>query len=187
MPRGTPADDLTASLGSEVMQGPWGATAKQAVEHRAAIAGALDAIAPAERASIPDVLPTVDELIRRVLVIVPTIHHLDAVLAPNALTIVEKRVAATRAESESPSRERRLELLERQRRTLVELGERRAVFARQLESAMLAISQLRYETLRLRAGGIARALAEAADVAREARALSAEIARAANVARVRGE
>lgn len=187
MALGTPADDLTASLGAEVMQGPWGATARQAVDHRAAIAGALAAVSPDERASIPDVLPTVDELVRRVLAIVPTIHHLDAVLAPNALTIAEKRVAAARAEPESPSRERRLELLERQQRTLVELGDRRAVFARQLEAAMLAISQLRYETLRLRAGGIARALAEAADVAREARVLSAEIARAANLARVRHE
>lgn len=187
MARATPADDLTASLGAEVMRGPWGATAKQAVEHRAAIAGALGAIPAGDRASLPDVLPTVDELIRRVLTIVPTIHHLDAVLAPNALTIAEKRAAAARAEPESPGRERRIELLERQRSTLAELAERRAVFARQLEAAMLAISQLRYETLRLRAGGIARALAEAADVAREARALSAEIARAANLSRARHE
>ena len=187
MSRGAPADDLTASLGTDVLRGPWGVIARQATDDRAAIAGALAAIPPADRASLPEVLPTVDELVRRVLAIVPTIHHLDAALAPNALAIADRRAAAARAEPESPSRDRRVEMLERQHKTIVELAERRAVFARQLEAAMLAISQLRYETLRLRAGGISRALAEAADVAREARALSAEIARAANLARSRHE
>lgn len=187
MARGGPADDLTASLGADVMRGPWGVTAKQVVDDRAAIAGALSAVPASDRASLPEVLPTVDELVRRVLAIVPTIHHIDAALTPNALVIAERRVAAARAEPESPSRDRRLELLERQRRTIAELADRRVVFARQLEAAMLAIAQLRYETLRLRAGGISRALSEAADVAREARALSAEIARAANLSRARHE
>jgi len=172
MARGAGADDLTASLGSEVMRGPWGAAARQAAEDRRAIAGALAAVPVSERATLPEVLPTVDELVRRVLVIVPT---------PNAHVIAEKRAAAARVEPDSPSRERRIELLDRQRKTLVELAERRAVFARQLESATLAIAQLRYETLRLRATGISRALAEASDVAREARALSAELARAARL------
>ena len=181
MARGAGADDLTVSLGSEVMRGPWGAAARQAAEDRRAIAGALAAVPVSERATLPEVLPTVDELVRRVLVIVPTLHHLDAVLTPNAHVIAEKRAAAARVEPDSPSRERRIELLDRQRKTLVELAERRAVFARQLESATLAIAQLRYETLRLRATGISRALAEASDVAREARALSAELARAARL------
>ena len=187
MARGVPVDDLTASLGADVMRGPWGVTARQAVDDRAAIASALGAVSSADRASLPEVLPTVDELVRRVLAIVPTIHHLDAALPPNAKAIAERRIAAARAEPESPSRDRRLELLERQRNTIAELGDRRAVFARQLESAMLAISQLRYETLRLRSGGIARALADAADIARDARALSAEIARVANLARAKHE
>jgi serine/threonine-protein kinase len=187
MGRGAGADDLAASLGSEVLEGPWGATARQAAADRAAIAGALQAVPPAVRASLPDVLPTVDELVRRVLVIVPTLHHLDAVLTPNAGIIAERRVAAAREEPESPSRDRRIELLERQKTTLVELSQRRVVFARQLESAMLAISQLRFETLRLRTGGISRALADAADVARQARALSAELARAVKAPGTRSE
>jgi serine/threonine-protein kinase len=182
MAGGAGAGDLAASLGPDVIAGPWGATARQAVDDRAAIAGALAAVPAAERATLPEVLPTVDELVRRVLTIVPTLHHLDAALVPNALVVLDQRVAASRLEADSPSRDRRLEMLERQRRTVVDLIERRAVFARQLESAMLAISQLRFETLRLRAGGIARALAEANDVAREARALSAELARVANLA-----
>ena len=187
MARGSGADDLTASLGPEVMRGPWGAAAKQAIDDRGAIAGALAAVPAADRAMLPEVLPTVDELVRRVLVIVPTLHHLDAVLTPNARVIAEQRAAAARAEPDSPSRERRIELLERQRKTLVELADRRVVFARQLESATLAIAQLRYETLRLRATGISRALAEASDVARDARALSAELARAARLPRTPSE
>ena len=89
MARGAGADDLTASLGSEVMRGPWGAAARQAVEDRRAIEGALAAVPATDRATLPEVLPTVDELVRRVLVIVPTLHHLDAVLTPNARAIAE--------------------------------------------------------------------------------------------------
>ena len=65
MARGAGADDLTASLGSEVMRGPWGAAARQAAEDRRAIAGALAAVPVSERATLPEVLPTVDELVRR--------------------------------------------------------------------------------------------------------------------------
>lgn len=180
MTRDAEAESLAASLGRDVMAGPWGATATQANDDRRAIATSLAALTQQDRAALPDVMPTVDELVRRILSLVPTLHQLDLALPPNAVAVVDARIAAARAEAESPARDRRVELLERQRQTLVELADKRAVLARKCESATLALAQLRYETLRLRAGEVGRELARAGDVVRRAREMSVDLARVAS-------
>lgn len=151
MVRDAEADSLAASLGRDVMAGPWGATATQAGDDRRAIVASLAALDAQARATLPDVMPTVEELVRRILSLVPTLHQLDLALPPNAIAIADARVAAARAEPDSSARDQRLELLERQRRTLADLADKRALLARKCESAALALAQLRLETLRLQA------------------------------------
>lgn len=180
MARDADAESLAASLGKDVMAGPWGAAAAQASADRRAIQTSLAALTAEDRAALPDVMTTVDELVRRILALVPTLHQLDLALPPNAMLVVDKRIAAAQAEPDSTGRDRRIELLERQRRTLQELEGKRAVLARKCESATLALAQLRYESLRLRAGEITRALARAEDVARKAREVSADMAKLAS-------
>jgi hypothetical protein len=180
MARDADAESLAASLGRDVMAGPWGAAASQASADRRAIQTSLAALTAEDRAALPDVMTTVDELVRRILSLVPTLHQLDLALPPNAMLVVDKRIAAAQAEPDSTARDRRIELLERQRRTLQELEGKRAVLARKCESATLALAQLRYESLRLRAGEITRALARAEDVARKAREVSADMAKLAS-------
>lgn len=174
------AEDLAASLGRDVMAGPWGAAASQASADRRAIRTSLAALTPDDRAALPDVTSTVEELVRHILSLVPTLHQLDLALPANAMVVVDTRIAAARAEPDSTARGRRIELLERQRTTLQELEAKRALLARKCESATLALAQLRYESLRLRAGEITRALARAEDVARKARVASADMARLAS-------
>jgi serine/threonine-protein kinase len=81
-------------------------------------------------------------------------------------------------EAEGPTavdRERRLSLLKRQHSTLTDLAGRRARVARQLESAGLALENLRLDLLKLRSSGVAAAIHDVQSATQEARALSREI------------
>jgi serine/threonine-protein kinase len=66
-------------------------------------------------------------------------------------------------------------LLKRQRTTLADLAERRARVARQLESAGLALENLRLDLLKLRSSGVQAAIHDVQNATQEARALSREI------------
>ena len=77
--------------------------------------------------------------------------------------------------SDSPEGARQLALLQRQRATLDELEERRAALARQLDSAGLALGNLRLDLVKLRSSGLQSALTDVSTATQEARALSREI------------
>jgi serine/threonine-protein kinase len=78
-------------------------------------------------------------------------------------------------ERASPEGERRLSLLRRQRATLDELVEQRAALARQLDSAGLALGNLRLDLIKLRSSGLQSAFDDVSTATQEARALSREI------------
>jgi serine/threonine-protein kinase len=82
----------------------------------------------------------------------------------------------------SPEGERRLALLQRQRATLGELVQRRDALARQLDSAGLALGNLRLDLIKFRSSGLQSALSDVSTATQEARALSHEIAEALAVA-----
>jgi hypothetical protein len=139
--------ELVARLGADVLAGRWGTAVRQAIADRAAIALNLAAHnAPAR----PDLLATVDELLTRVTELAPTLHQLDAALAPEMSAAIEQRLAASTRERNDEARSRLTSMLERQRASLAELGERRARLVRQMDAATLAIARVRYETRRLR-------------------------------------
>lgn len=147
---GAGARDLAATVGAETLAGRWGDAVRQAQADRDVVAAMHGTRDPLTTLSVPDLLPTAEELLERVLSLAPTLHHLDNALAPRMVAVVEQRLAAANAEPDSDRRARQIELLERQRATLRELEGRRAVLMKKIDSALLALARLRYEAKRLR-------------------------------------
>ena len=130
---------------------------------------------------IPDVLPTVVALAERVGSLATTLHGLDADVSDASITSLAQRLATLRIEANdppTPEQERRIALLERQHATIRELGERRRVLASQLESASLALRNLRLDLLKLRSSGLGSAMSDVNSATQEARAISRDIGHA---------
>jgi serine/threonine-protein kinase len=182
-----PAPDPAIELApADVLAGTYGETVRRAAADRAAVRETLARLAPAERDMIPDVGPTVDALAQRVGSLALTLHRLDADVSGTSLAAVEQRIAAVRTEagkSPSPEQERRIALLDRQRTSIVELSERRVTLVGQLESAGLALQNLRLDLLKLRSSGLGSAVSDVANATQEARALSRDIGHAVDAVR----
>ena len=175
-----PAPDagaLAAALApAEVLAGPQGVAVRRAAVDRAAVLGIVQSLAKSDRDLIPDVVPTVNALAERVGAVAQLLHHFDADMSPRQLGELDARIAVVKAEpAENTDHERRLSLLERQRASLAELGTRRARLDGQLESAGIALQNLKYDLLKLRSSGVQSALGDVTSATVEARALSKEI------------
>lgn len=163
---------------AEVLAGPHGEAVRRAASDRAAVQETLARLAPEERSMIPDVGPTVEALAQRVGSLALTLHRLDADVGGASVALLDARLGALRAEAgptPTPEQERRIALLDRQRATIGELSERRGVLAGQLESASLALQNLRLDLLRLRSSGLGTAMSDVANATQEAKALSRDI------------
>ena len=170
----------------DVLDGPYGDIVRRAAADHVAVRDTLTRLPDAERDMIPDVAPTVDALAERVGALATTLHRLDADVGGSTLPTLDARLAALRAEtrgSPTPEQERRISLLERQRASINELSERRAVLVSQLESAGLALQNLRLDLLKLRSSGLESAMSDVASATQEARALSREIGYAVDAVR----
>jgi serine/threonine-protein kinase len=88
---------------------------------------------------------------------------------------LDARIADVQNDSDSAEGRRRLTLLQRQRATLEDLVQRRAALARQLDSAGLALGNLRLDLIKFRSSGLESALSDVSTATQEARALSKEI------------
>ncbi|HEY2026167.1 MAG TPA: serine/threonine-protein kinase [Gemmatimonadaceae bacterium] len=171
---------------ADVLAGSYGETVRRAAADRAAVRDILARLAPGERDMIPDVAPTVDALAQRVGSLALTLHRLDADVSGTSLAALDQRIAAVRAEagtSPSSEQERRLALLDRQRTSIVELSERRVTLVGQLESAGLALQNLRLDLLKLRSSGLGNAISDVTNATQEARALSRDIGHAVDAVR----
>jgi serine/threonine-protein kinase len=161
---------------SDVLAGPHGPAVRRAAEDRAHIQMIVRNLGKADRELVPDVLPTVDALAERIASLAQMLHRLDQDVPAGTLERLDARIAEV--EREGPSaidQERRLGLLKRQRTTLADLAERRGRVARQLESAGLALENLRLDLLKLRSSGVQAAIHDVQSATQEARALSREI------------
>jgi serine/threonine-protein kinase len=149
---------------------------RRAAEDRAHIQLIVKNLSKPDRELVPDVLPTVDALAERIASLAQMLHRLDQDVPAGTLERLDARIADV--EREGPSaidQERRLGLLKRQRTTIADLAERRARVARQLESAGLALENLRLDLLKLRSSGVQAAIHDVQNATQEARALSREI------------
>ena len=144
------ARDLAALVGAETLAGRWGDAVRQAQEDRDAIARARGQRDPRTTLDVPDLLPTAEELLDRVISLAPTLHGLDGALAPAALQLLEERIGRAGGDGASEANARTLAMLEHQRATLREFEARRDALAKKMEKALLALARLRYEAKRLR-------------------------------------
>jgi hypothetical protein len=159
----------------EVLDSPEGAVIRRAVSDRVAILDIASKLPKADRSMIPDLVPTVNALVERVAHLAQMLHRLDQSVDQGLVEELQARIAEASKERESPEGERRIALLRRQRDTFEELAQRRAALARQLESAGLALGNLRLDLIKLRSSGLQSALSDVSTATQEARALSREI------------
>jgi serine/threonine protein kinase len=171
------SDDEAAKLvPREVLAGSYGTNVRRAVADRAAVLATVNTLSKADRDLIPDVVPTVTALVERVASIAQTLHHLDADCSPSLITELQTRIEAVdREPTEAADRERRLSLLRRQLLSMQELSSRRTRLAGQLDSAGIALQNLKYDLLKLRSSGVQSAIGDVNSATVEARALSREI------------
>jgi len=151
------------------------ASVLQAHGDRVAVYKLLDKLTPAERDMLPEIGPTVDALYQRAVDLARTLHAMDTSLDTDGLGQIEARIEAVSREPEDLERDRRLALLEKQRRTLTDLQGRRAQVAGHLESCVLAVQNVRFDLLRLRSAGVAAVLGDLTNATQQAKALSRDV------------
>ena len=175
-PSSAPTDRQLDKLAPrEVLDGMHGAAIRRAVEERIAIAEIVNGLPKTDRALLPELQPSVDALVDRVAHLAQLLHRLDHSFDPRAVDELEARLSAAQEGSESPEGARRIALLRRQRATLDELAQRRAALVRQLDSAGLALGNLRLDLIKLRSSDLRSALSDLTSATQQARALSTEI------------
>ena len=159
----------------EVLDSTHGAAIRSAAADRSAIMGIAASLPKADRALLSDLTPTVNALVERVATVAQALHRLERSFDPRLVGELDARIAQATRDGASPEAARQLALLQRQRTTLEELGQRRATLARQMESAGLALGNLRLDLVRLRSSGLHSTLTDVSTATQEARALSREI------------
>ncbi len=143
---------------------------------RAAIYKLLDRMTPAERKMLPeDVGTTVDGLYQRALDLGRTLHAMDTNVGSETVGQIDGRIAALQREPEDEERTRRLSLLERKKKAMLELRSRHEQVASQLESCVLAIQTVRFDLIRLRSSDATAALGDLTTATRQAKALSRDV------------
>jgi len=183
-PDGLEAKESRGSLSAPAPEelGPHATAIEQARSDRAAILAMLERMPKSERKMLPDVAPTVDQLLERATDLGRTLHALERDIDTTALEKLEVRIAALAQEPASSDRERRMGLLTRQRQTMTDLLGRRSALASQLESCLLAMQNVRFDLLRLRSAGVAEALGDLTQATQQARALSRDVDAAVSAA-----
>jgi serine/threonine-protein kinase len=172
-----PAGDPAAAIVSEeILHGPHGPAIRRAAGSRQVITDLLARMTPKERKMLPaDIETTVNALVERVVSVGTTLHRLDADANGSTLGSLDERIEALKLDPETPERDRRLSLLERQRSTLHDLLERRNALLAQVESAGLALENLKLDLVRFRSAGVSSALEDVTSATKEARAVSRDI------------
>ena len=169
------APDKDAELIAEVLSGPRGGVAKQAVADRRAIKDIVTRLSKSDREMLPDVEGTSEALYQRIAELGRALHRLDSEIRPETVSEIEDRIAQTEKSQGGTEQERRLRLLKRQRETLQGLLESRDKLSEQYESAGLLLQNLKLDLIRMRSSGLQSGLADVTSVTQEARALSKEI------------
>ena len=147
----------------------------QVQSDRFAIGKLMEKLPPSERKLLPEVQQTVDSLYERATDLARTLHAMDSNLDTEGLGSIDERIAALAKEPDDPERARRLNLLQRQRQTILDLQGRRGQVASHLESCVLAMQNVRFDLLRLRSAGVAAVLGDLTQATQQAKALSRDV------------
>jgi hypothetical protein len=148
---------------------------RQVQSDRQAILKLLDRLPPSERKMLPEVQQTVNALYERATDVARTLHAMDSNMDTEGLGQIDERIAALAREPDDAERARRLNLLERQKQTILDLRGRRGQVASHLESCVLAMQNVRFDLLRLRSAGVAAVLGDLTQATQQAKALSRDV------------
>jgi serine/threonine-protein kinase len=151
------------------------ASVMQVHHDRQAILTLFQKLSASDREQLPDVPGTADALYEKAQEMARTLHSMDANLNTEGLARIEDRLAMIEAEAPSDERQRRITLLEQQRRAYQDLIGRRGAVADRLESSVLAMQNVRFDLLRLRSMGIGAVGSDLTLVTQQARALSRDV------------
>jgi len=155
--------------------GAYAAGIEQSRSDRAAVLGMLERMSKSERQMLPEIAPTVDQLLERATDHARTLAALERDLDDGSLERIDGRIAALQQEPSSGDRERRLALLQQQRQKVDQLVQRRDVLRARLDSCLLAMQNVRFDLLRLRSAGVAEALSDLTQATQQAKALSRDV------------
>jgi hypothetical protein len=142
---------------------------------RLAILKLMEKLPPSERKMLPEIQQTADALYNRATDLARTLQAMDSNFDVRGLSQIDERIAALSREPDDPERARRLNLLERQRQTIIDLQGRRSQVASHLESCVLAMQNMRFDLLRLRSAGVAAVLGDLTQATQQAKALSRDV------------
>src|SRR3989441_11640924 len=165
--------DLPAATGEEF--GLLATAVQQARNDRKAILKIMERVPKSERKLLPDVIATVDGLLKRAEDLARAAHAMSGDVDQKALSRLDDKLALTKREPESPERERQLNLLQRQRQTLANLITRRQLVEDQIESCRLAMQNVPVGLRRVRSAGVAAVLDDLTHATQQARALSRDV------------
>ncbi len=160
----------------DVVMSVHGERLRLAVDDRTAIRQQMGRLGGDERSILPDVIPTVEALVTRVSELATALHQLDRDMGAASDGSLDARIAELRRQGVSDG-DRTLALLLRQRQSLSELEGRRGTLRGQLESASVALQNLRLDVLRLGSLGLeSPAVRDVGQATEQARALSKDLA-----------
>src|SRR5881397_171425 len=140
-----------------------------------AILKIMERVPTSERKLLPDVVATVDGLLKRAEDLARMLHGMSGDVDDGALARIEIRIEAVKHHEEGTERERQLSLLDRQRQALSDLLTRRRRVEEQIDSCVLAMQNVRFDLLRLRSAGVAAVLSDLTNATQQARALSRDV------------
>jgi serine/threonine-protein kinase len=147
-----------------------------------AIVRLVDRLPESDRGMLPDVVPTVNALFERASELARMLQQMEGNVDHDAMDSLDGRIAALEQEAENPERDRRLDLLQRQRESLAELLGRRGKVEAQFESCVLAVQNVRFDLLRLRSAGVQEVLGDLTSATQAARAMRIDVEAALDAA-----
>ena len=146
---------------------------EQVYKDRQAILRRYEKLAPAVRKDLADIHETVDGLYSRASELARTLHLMDTdIRGEGDIARIDEKLAALQAEPDRDQRNRQIDLLERQKRTLADLSAQRSQVASHLESCVLAMQNLRLDLLKLTSSNVSEVMSDITHATQQARALS---------------
>ena len=177
---------LTARDAAALGAGPHAAAARDALVDRDEIMRLVEGMSRADRQRLPDVVKSATTLADTIMSLATQLAEFDRSSSGLSAAAIEREIGVLEAAANpldrvaSEERVRRLALLKRQRRTVVDVGQRRETLSARLDSCALALRNMRFDVLRLKTG--AQSYQHVTTIAEQAMQLAREVDSAVYVA-----
>lgn len=142
---------------------------------RSAILSMMQRLSPTDRALLPEIVQTTEDLYSRSLDLAKTLNDFDRGMGFEEPDKIKARMEEVSNQPQSEERDRKFRLMEQQFRSAFELSGRRKAIAERFESTVLAIQNVRYDLMRVRTSGIGGVVGTLTQATQAARALSRDV------------